>query len=344
MGTWSRFLLRFVVGGVVGGAVRVEPSSPSSVAVETGGQVRDFAGFPPSCLPVASFSMPLIVSRSCSRWKGFLRKARTPRARSLLSSSRRMGLRGDEQRFGQIVQSADLLAESREGHVLKMKVGENERRDYYCGPPPGPRAIRKPNDLMKPSANGESVPPCDARQDCCRPQRWWIPSCHLQFSSSADANKGLETVKENAETEPSVRCDGRSRKLADVFTILLESGCRAGRRNPSLSLKPEEPQITMTQSRIQVVFFDAADTLFHIHGSVADIYLQYAEKHGFKKTGESLGLDQGGLRAGLSGGATAGVCRHGTAGHQAIGALVVVRHRAQCVLSRRDVRRLRRVF
>ena len=45
----------------------------------------------------------------------------------------------------------------------------------------------------------------------------------------------------------------------------------------------------MTQSRIQVVFFDAADTLFHIHGSVADIYLQYAEKHGFKKTGESLG-------------------------------------------------------
>ena len=45
----------------------------------------------------------------------------------------------------------------------------------------------------------------------------------------------------------------------------------------------------MTQSRIQVVFFDAADTLFHIHGSVADTYLQYAEKHGFKKTGESLG-------------------------------------------------------
>lgn len=44
----------------------------------------------------------------------------------------------------------------------------------------------------------------------------------------------------------------------------------------------------MTQSRIQVVFFDAADTLFHIHGSVADIYLRYAEKHGFKKNGESL--------------------------------------------------------
>src|SRR5687768_11073302 len=45
----------------------------------------------------------------------------------------------------------------------------------------------------------------------------------------------------------------------------------------------------MTRSRIQVVFFDAADTLFHIHGSVADIYLQYAEKHGFKKTDESVG-------------------------------------------------------
>ena len=44
----------------------------------------------------------------------------------------------------------------------------------------------------------------------------------------------------------------------------------------------------MTRSRIQVVFFDAADTLFHIHGSVAEIYLQHAEKHGFRKTPESL--------------------------------------------------------
>ena len=44
----------------------------------------------------------------------------------------------------------------------------------------------------------------------------------------------------------------------------------------------------MTESRIQVVFFDAADTLFHIHGSVAEIYLQYAGKHGFKKAGDAL--------------------------------------------------------
>lgn len=44
----------------------------------------------------------------------------------------------------------------------------------------------------------------------------------------------------------------------------------------------------MTHCRIQVVFFDAADTLFHVHGSVADIYLQYAVKHGFRKTPESL--------------------------------------------------------
>ncbi|MBX3235136.1 MAG: HAD-IA family hydrolase [Nitrospiraceae bacterium] len=38
----------------------------------------------------------------------------------------------------------------------------------------------------------------------------------------------------------------------------------------------------------QVVFFDAAGTLFHIQGSVAEIYLHHAERHGFKKTGESL--------------------------------------------------------
>ncbi|MCC2641304.1 MAG: Haloacid dehalogenase, subfamily [Nitrospira sp.] len=50
-----------------------------------------------------------------------------------------------------------------------------------------------------------------------------------------------------------------------------------------------EPPVMMSHNRIQVVFFDAADTLFHVHGSVADIYLQYAEKHGLKKTSESLG-------------------------------------------------------
>jgi len=44
----------------------------------------------------------------------------------------------------------------------------------------------------------------------------------------------------------------------------------------------------MSQSRIQVVFFDAADTLFHIQGSVSEIYLQHAERHGFRKTPDSL--------------------------------------------------------
>jgi putative hydrolase of the HAD superfamily len=36
-----------------------------------------------------------------------------------------------------------------------------------------------------------------------------------------------------------------------------------------------------------VIFFDAADTLFHIHGSVADIYLTYAIQHGFRQTPDS---------------------------------------------------------
>lgn len=44
----------------------------------------------------------------------------------------------------------------------------------------------------------------------------------------------------------------------------------------------------MSPSRIQVVFFDAADTLFHIQGSVSEIYLQHAERHGFRKTPDSL--------------------------------------------------------
>ncbi len=40
---------------------------------------------------------------------------------------------------------------------------------------------------------------------------------------------------------------------------------------------------------IRVVFFDAADTLFHVNGSVADIYLQHAVQFGFPQTPESLG-------------------------------------------------------
>lgn len=43
----------------------------------------------------------------------------------------------------------------------------------------------------------------------------------------------------------------------------------------------------MSQS-IRVVFFDAADTLFHVNGSVADIYLQHAVQFGFPKTPDSL--------------------------------------------------------
>jgi putative hydrolase of the HAD superfamily len=39
---------------------------------------------------------------------------------------------------------------------------------------------------------------------------------------------------------------------------------------------------------IRVVFFDAADTLFHVNGSVAEIYLEEAVRFGFPKTPESL--------------------------------------------------------
>ena len=38
----------------------------------------------------------------------------------------------------------------------------------------------------------------------------------------------------------------------------------------------------------QVIFFDAAQTLFHINGSVAEIYLQYAVRHGFRQKPTSL--------------------------------------------------------
>ncbi len=44
----------------------------------------------------------------------------------------------------------------------------------------------------------------------------------------------------------------------------------------------------MGSSPFQVIFFDAAGTLFHVNGSVADIYLRHAERHGFKKTDNSL--------------------------------------------------------
>ncbi|MDF0675244.1 MAG: HAD-IA family hydrolase [Nitrospira sp.] len=41
-------------------------------------------------------------------------------------------------------------------------------------------------------------------------------------------------------------------------------------------------------SAIQVVFFDAADTLFHVQGSVAEIYLRYAVECGFSQKPDSL--------------------------------------------------------
>lgn len=40
--------------------------------------------------------------------------------------------------------------------------------------------------------------------------------------------------------------------------------------------------------RIHAVFFDAAGTLFHVKGSVTEIYVRHAERHGFKRTAESL--------------------------------------------------------
>ena len=41
-------------------------------------------------------------------------------------------------------------------------------------------------------------------------------------------------------------------------------------------------------SSIRVVFFDAADTLFHVHGSVAEIYLRHAVDFGFLQKPDSL--------------------------------------------------------
>ncbi len=42
------------------------------------------------------------------------------------------------------------------------------------------------------------------------------------------------------------------------------------------------------KTRHHVIFFDAAETLFHVKGSVADIYLQRAVRHGFKEGPGSL--------------------------------------------------------
>jgi putative hydrolase of the HAD superfamily len=37
-------------------------------------------------------------------------------------------------------------------------------------------------------------------------------------------------------------------------------------------------------NQIKVIFFDAAGTLFHVKGSVADVYLSYAEPYGVRRT------------------------------------------------------------
>lgn len=42
-------------------------------------------------------------------------------------------------------------------------------------------------------------------------------------------------------------------------------------------------------SSIRVVFFDAADTLFHVQGSVGEIYLRHAIEFGFVQKPDSLG-------------------------------------------------------
>ena len=42
----------------------------------------------------------------------------------------------------------------------------------------------------------------------------------------------------------------------------------------------------MLPSPIKVIFFDAAGTLFHVKGSVGEVYLRYAEKYGVSKSDE----------------------------------------------------------
>jgi putative hydrolase of the HAD superfamily len=49
-------------------------------------------------------------------------------------------------------------------------------------------------------------------------------------------------------------------------------------------------------TRVRVVFFDAAGTLFRVKGSVADVYLEFAQRHGFKRTADSRQAIQEALR------------------------------------------------
>ena len=41
---------------------------------------------------------------------------------------------------------------------------------------------------------------------------------------------------------------------------------------------------------IRVVFFDAAETLFHVNGSVAEIYFRHAVRFGYQPKPESMAL------------------------------------------------------
>ena len=61
-------------------------------------------------------------------------------------------------------------------------------------------------------------------------------------------------------------------------------------------------------NRFQVIFFDAAGTLFRVRGSVADIYLRHAMNHGFKANEESLDKIQSGLCPCISGCAAGCLC------------------------------------
>ncbi len=49
-------------------------------------------------------------------------------------------------------------------------------------------------------------------------------------------------------------------------------------------------------SHIRVIFFDAAGTLFHVKGSVGEVYVAYAEKYGVPQTSDMLAAVNGAFR------------------------------------------------
>lgn len=52
----------------------------------------------------------------------------------------------------------------------------------------------------------------------------------------------------------------------------------------------------MTNDSIKVIFFDAAGTLFHVRGSVGEVYLRYAEKYGVKASEEMVAAVNGAFK------------------------------------------------